>query len=75
MMSQRVTAQTIQRLLLKRFALATGTYVLGLMLVWMAYFTGYYNATFFGIWCTSVLVLFCQAALSLVFFGGYNRRF
>jgi diguanylate cyclase (GGDEF)-like protein len=75
MMSQRVTAQTIQRLLLKRFALATGTYVLGLMLVWMAYFTGYYHATFFGIWCTSVLVLFCQAALSLVFFGGYNRRF
>lgn len=75
LMSRRVTDQAIQRLLLKRFALAAGTYVLALVLVWMAFFAGYYKGSFFGVWCASVLVLFSQAALSLVFFGGFNRRF
>jgi diguanylate cyclase (GGDEF)-like protein len=61
--------------LLKRFALAASTYVLALVLLWMAFFAGYYRASFFEIWGASVLVLFSQAVLSLVFFGGLNRRF
>ena len=75
MMSHRVSDQAIQRLLLKRFALAAGTYVLLLALVWVAYCAGYYHATFFGLWLATVLVLFSQGALSLVFFGGFNHRF
>jgi diguanylate cyclase (GGDEF)-like protein len=75
MMSHQVTDQAIQRLLLKRFALAAGTYVLLIALVWVAYCAGYYHATFFEVWLTSVLVLLSQGGLSLVFFGGLNRRF
>ncbi len=75
MMSHPVTDQATQRLLLKRFSLAAGTYVLVIALVWVAFCAGYYQATFFGIWLASVLVLLSQGALSLVFFGGYNQRF
>jgi diguanylate cyclase (GGDEF)-like protein len=75
MMSHRVTDQAIQRLLLKRFALAAGTYVLLTALMWVAYCAGYYHGTFFGVWLTTVVVLFSQGALSLVFFGGFNNRF
>lgn len=66
---------SIQRLRLKRFALAAGTYVLLIALMWVAFCAGYYHATFFGVWLTSVAVLLSQGALSLVFFGGLNNRF
>ena len=36
MMSHRVTDPTLQRLLLKRFALAAGTYMLLIVLLWVA---------------------------------------
>jgi diguanylate cyclase (GGDEF)-like protein len=75
MMSHRVTDPSLQRLLLKRFALAAGTYVLLIALLWVAYCAGYYHASFFAVWLTSVAVLFSQGALSLVFFGGFNYRF
>lgn len=75
MLSHRVTDHAIQRLLLQRFALAAGTYVLLIALVWVAWCAGYYRASFFGLWLTTVLVLLSQAALSLVFFGGYNQRY
>ncbi len=70
-----MTDQATQRLLLKRFALAAGTYVLLIVLVWVAFCANYYHASFFGVWLASVLVLLSQAGLSLVFFGGYNQRF
>ena len=66
---------SIQRLRFKRFALAAGTYVLLITLVWVAYCAGYYYANFFGLWLTTVLVLLSQGVLSLVFFGEYNKRF
>lgn len=66
---------SIQRLRLKRFGLATGTYVLLIVLIMVAYCAGYYHATFFGVWLASVSVLLMQGVLSLVFFGGYNLRF
>ncbi len=75
MTTQPLLDGSIQRLRLKRFGLATGTYVLLIVLVMVAYCTGYYHATFFGVWLASVSVLLMQGALSLVFFGGYNQRF
>ena len=75
MTTQPLLDGSIQRLRLKRFGLATGTYVLLIMLVMVAYCTGYYHATFFGVWLASVSVLLIQGVLSLVFFGGYNQRF
>jgi diguanylate cyclase (GGDEF)-like protein len=75
MMTQPPIDGSIQRLRLKRFALAAGTYVLLIALMWVAFCAGYYHATFFGVWLTSVAVLLSQAALSLVFFGGLNNRF
>jgi len=38
-----LTHNAIQRLLLKRFALAAGTYALALVLLWLAFFTGHYE--------------------------------
>lgn len=66
---------TIQRLRLKRFAMAAGTYMLLIVLVWLAYCAGYYHADFFDVWLVSVSVMMSQAVLSLVFFSGYNQRF
>ena len=75
MMKQLHLDGSIQRLRLKRFGLAAGTYVLVLVLVWVAYCAGYYDASFFGLWLTSVLVLLSQCVLGLIFFGEYNKRF
>lgn len=75
MMNQPHIDGSIQRLRFKRFALAAGTYVLLIVLVWVAYCAGYYDANFFGLWLTTTLVLLSQGVLSLVFFGEYNKRF
>ncbi len=75
MMNQPHIDGSIQRLRFKRFALAAGTYILLIALVWVAYCAGYYYANFFGLWLTTVLVLLSQGVLSLVFFGEYNKRF
>ena len=75
MMNQPHIDGSIQRLRFKRFALAAGTYVLLIVLVWVAYCAGYYDANFFSLWLTTTLVLLSQGALSLVFFGEYNKRF
>jgi diguanylate cyclase len=72
--SLHMTGST-QRLRMKRFAMAAGTYVLLIALMWVAFCAGYYHATFFGVWLASVTVLLSQGILSLVFFGGYNQRF
>ncbi|MDH0746405.1 GGDEF domain-containing protein [Pseudomonas sp. GD03842] len=66
---------SIQRLRMKRFAMAAGTYMLLIVLMWVAYGAGYYRADFFDVWLVSVSVMMSQAALSLVFFSGFNQRF
>ncbi len=73
--SQRVTHKALQRLLLKRFALAAGTYVLVLALVWVAILTGYYQAPLREAVTCSSLVIFSQLALLAVFVSDFNLRF
>jgi diguanylate cyclase len=73
--SQRVTHKAIQNLLLKRFALAAGTYVLVLALVWVAILTDYYQAPLHEALISSSLVIFSQVALLAVFLSGFNLRF
>ena len=74
-MSQRLTHNAIQRLLLKRFALAAGTYALALLLLWLAYFTGHYEESLPAVAVGSSLVVISQATLFAMFYCGWNQRF
>ncbi|MHC8318095.1 GGDEF domain-containing protein [Pseudomonas sp. LB3P31] len=69
-----MTHNAIQRLLLKRFALAAGTYALALLLLWLAFFTGHYNAPLASVTIGSVLVVISQVALFILFYSGRNLR-
>lgn len=75
MVSQRLTHNAIQRLLLKRFALAAGTYALALLLLWLAFFTGHYDLPLSSVVVGSVLVVFSQVVLFVLFYSGINLRF
>jgi diguanylate cyclase (GGDEF)-like protein len=75
MMSHQVTDKTIQRLLLGRFALAAGTYLLFLALAWVAILTGCYQTTMFVAWVGTSLLLFMLVVIAFVFISGFNRRF
>ncbi|MFJ3482269.1 diguanylate cyclase [Pseudomonas sp. NPDC090202] len=70
-----MTDDAIQRLLLKRLALAAGTYGLIIALVWVALFAGYYHASLFSVGLSSLLVLLSQGGLLALFVSGANRRF
>ncbi|MEB0045106.1 MULTISPECIES: GGDEF domain-containing protein [unclassified Pseudomonas] len=70
-----MTHNAIQRLLLKRFALAAGTYALALLLLWLAFFTGHYHQPLASVAVGSALVVISQAALFAVFLCGFNLRF
>ena len=70
-----MTQNAIQRLLLKRFALAAGTYVLALLLLWLAFFTGHYDAPLSSVSVGSALVVSSQVILFAVFYSGCNLRF
>jgi diguanylate cyclase (GGDEF)-like protein len=70
-----LTHNAIQRLLLKRFALAAGTYALALLLLWLAFFTGHYDAPLNSVAIGSALVVISQAALFALFYSGCNLRF
>lgn len=74
-MSQRLTHNAIQRLLLKRFALAAGTYALALLLLWLAFFTGHYDEPLANVAVGSALVVISQATLFALFYSGRNLRF
>ncbi|PTR29397.1 diguanylate cyclase (GGDEF)-like protein [Pseudomonas sp. GV085] len=74
-MNLRLTHNAIQRLLLKRFALAAGTYALALLLLWLAFFTGHYDAPLSSVSVGSALVVSSQVILFAVFYSGYNLRF
>ena len=69
-----MTHNAIQRLLLKRFALAAGTYALALLLLWLAFFTGHYDAPLASVVIGSVLVVITQVALFGYFYSGRNLR-
>ena len=70
-----MTHNAIQRLLIKRFALAAGTYALALLLVWLAFFTDHYEDSLAGMAIGSALVVISQAALFALFYSGHNLRF
>ncbi|MFY0730445.1 diguanylate cyclase domain-containing protein [Pseudomonas sp. NFX15] len=70
-----MTHNAIQRLLLKRFALAAGTYALALVLLWLAFFTGHFDAPVSSVAAGSALVVISQAVLFAVFYSGCNLRF
>ena len=73
--SQRVTEQPIQHLLLKRFILAAGTYALVLMLAWVAILSDYFRASIGTALIGSGLVVASQLGLLAVFLTGFNQRF
>ena len=70
-----MTHNAIQRLLLKRFALAAATYGLALLLLWLAFFTGHYQQSLSGVAIGSALVVITQATLFGLFWSGRNLRF
>lgn len=75
MMKQPFIDESIQRVLLKRFGLAAGTYLLVFSLIWLAVFTGYYRASLISAGVSTGLALVSQAALAVVFLRGWNARF
>ena len=74
-MSQRLTHNAIQRLLLKRFALAAATYGLALLLLWLSFFTGHYEQSLTSVAIGSALVVISQSVLFALFWSGRNLRF
>lgn len=75
MVSQRVTHKAIQQVLLKRFALAAGTYVLALILLWVAILTDHYRAPLSVALTGTGLVVLSQLILLWLFLSGRNLRF
>ncbi len=73
--SRRVTGTALQRLLFKRFLLAAGTYVLVLLLAWVAIFNDYFRASLGTALVVTVLVVLSQAVLCWVFASGRNQRY
>ena len=73
--SQRVTEQTLQKLLLKRFVMAACTYLLVLALVWVTFFCGYFQGSLQAICVGSLLALGSQGGLLAVFLSQANQRF
>ncbi|AZC52835.1 GGDEF domain protein [Pseudomonas chlororaphis subsp. piscium] len=75
MVSQRLTHNAIQSLLLKRFVLAAGTYGLALLLLWLAIFSGHYSAPLRSALIDTGLVVLSQGVLLWLFVSGRNLRF
>jgi diguanylate cyclase (GGDEF)-like protein len=70
-----VTEKATQKLLLKRFILAAGTYCMVLALMWIAILGDYFQATLFTAVVGSGLVLLSQSVLLVLFLRGDNQRF
>ncbi|WP_338525880.1 GGDEF domain-containing protein [Pseudomonas batumici] len=70
-----MTQKAIQTLLRKRFALAAGTYLLLLSLLWVAIFTDHFEASVTTGLIGSGLVILSQGVLGWLFISGHNRRF
>jgi diguanylate cyclase (GGDEF)-like protein len=64
-----------QRLRLKRFGMAAGTYLLALILTWVTYLAGFYHASLYTILSLSGLVVASQLTFLVLFLRGTNLRF
>ena len=70
-----MTNTALQRLLFKRFLLAAGTYVLVLLLAWVAIFNDYFRASLATAAVVTVLIIISQALLCWVFVSGRNQHY
>ncbi|UVM54974.1 GGDEF domain-containing protein [Pseudomonas sp. B21-012] len=70
-----MTETALQKLLLKRFLMAAGTYLLVLALVWVALLNGHLQASLDVLLLGSGLLLMSQLLLGWVFASGRNLRF
>lgn len=70
-----MTHNAIQNLLLKRFILATGTYALAILLLWLAILTGHFQGSVSGAMIGTALVMLSQSVLFAIFYTGCNLRF
>ncbi|UVJ43184.1 GGDEF domain-containing protein [Pseudomonas sp. LS1212] len=70
-----MTGTALQRLLLKRFLLAAGTYVPVLLLAWVAFLNGYFRASLATALISTVLLIASQVGLYWFFVSGRNQRF
>ncbi|MES2821643.1 MAG: GGDEF domain-containing protein [Pseudomonadota bacterium] len=73
--SQGVIHPGLQSLLLKRFAMAVGTYALALVIFWMALLADFFRASPVTVLLSSVLVLASQLVFLVMFRTGCNLRF
>ncbi len=73
--SPRRSPQALQKLLLKRFAMACATYGLVLCLTWVAVLCGLYRAPVRVALISSGLVVLSQVVFLGLFCSGLNRRF
>lgn len=65
----------LQKLLIRRFGMALGTYALALLLLWLAVFGEFYRAPVsFALTCT-LLVAGSQLVFAWLFLSGRNQRF
>ncbi|MDO9623277.1 MAG: GGDEF domain-containing protein [Pseudomonas sp.] len=72
---QRVTQHTLQRLLLKRFAMAAATYALTTLLCWVAVFNDLFRTTIPTVLLVTGLAALTQAVFLGLFLCGLNLRF
>jgi len=70
-----VTELSLQKLFLKRFFFAAGTYALVLALTWVAVLGGFFQASHSVALVSSGLVVLSQLVLLCIFIKGWNRRF
>ncbi|MDX1367016.1 GGDEF domain-containing protein [Pseudomonas sp.] len=72
---QRVTQHTLQRLLLKRFGMATATYALTGLMCWVAVFNDLFLASIATALLLTGLAALSQAVFLGLFLSGQNLRF
>ncbi|TRX75400.1 GGDEF domain-containing protein [Pseudomonas mangiferae] len=72
--SPRSSPRALQKLLLKRFAMACATYALVLSLTWVALFCDLYRASLDTALVSSGLVVLSQLGFLLMFCSGLNRQ-
>lgn len=70
-----MTEHALQKLLLKRFLFAAGTYALILALFWGAVLSGFFNAPLSTAVLSSGLAVLSQLVLLAIFLTGANKRF
>ncbi|HCF3370514.1 TPA: GGDEF domain-containing protein [Pseudomonas aeruginosa] len=67
--------RALQKLLLRRFGMAAGTHLLGLVLLWLALLSGFYRAAPTTAAASTTLVVACQLAFLWLFASGRNLRY